>query len=80
MQAIQRAIAASGSGARGFHVCVKSPDDPDNIMSFTLGSYKDVEKLTEDIRHLGYELTLMHPVLKHCDFVLEPHQPAPYAS
>ena len=79
MQAIQRAIAASGSSPRNLHVCVKSPDDPDNIMSFNLGSYGDVVKLADEIRDLGYELTLMHPVLKHCDFVLEPHRASPMA-
>lgn len=73
MQAIKRAVAASGSSRRALHVCVISPDDEDDIISFTLGSYKEVQKLTLEIKELGYELKLMHPVHKQCDFVLEPH-------
>jgi len=72
MQAVNRAIAASGSAHRSLHVCVRSPDDYDNIISFNLATYQEVQKLALEIEALGYELKLLHPVLKHCDFVLEP--------
>ena len=72
MQAVNRAFAGTTLKGKGLHVCVRSPDDHDNIISFTLGTYKEVQDLAREIEALGYELKLMHPVLKHCDFVLEP--------
>lgn len=77
MEAIQRAIAATGSGAgqSGWDVCVRDPEGED-LISFKLGSYKEVQALAADIRKLGYDLTMLHPVHTECDFVLEPHKAA----
>lgn len=72
VQAVNRALAASGPGPRNIHVCVRSPDNDENIISFNLATYSEVQELAREIELLGYELKLLHPVLKHCDFVLEP--------
>jgi hypothetical protein len=72
MEAVNRAVAASAPSVKRLHVCVRSPDDHDNVITFTLGSYQEVTKLAREIEELGYELKLLHPILKHCDFVLEP--------
>jgi hypothetical protein len=76
MEAVRRAIANSPPSKRSWHVCVKTPDD-DDLFSFTLGSYQEVERLAAELRTLGYHLKLLHPVHTHCDFVLEP-DPAAY--
>ena len=74
MEAIQRAIAATEATDRGWQVCVRNPDGGTDMISFKLATFKEVEMLAAQIRRLGYELTMLHPVHTQCDFVLEPQK------
>jgi hypothetical protein len=71
MDAISRAIVRSKRSGQMLNVCVRSSDD-EELMTLRLGSYKEVQELALELRELGYGLTIMHPVHKHCDFLLEP--------
>jgi hypothetical protein len=71
MQAIGRAIASSAAVGRKWHVCLRTEEHTE-LVRFSLGSYRDIERLAKEIRGLGYELTLLHPEHTDCDFLLEP--------
>jgi hypothetical protein len=70
-EAVKRAISSTELAGKRWHVCVRSPDGED-LISFYLGSFKDIDKLAREIRSLGYELKMLDPTLKQCDFLLEP--------
>ena len=68
------AVIAHAISCRSGHslsVCVRT-DEQEELIKFALGRYSEVRSLGAQLKALGYELKIMHPVHTSCDFVLEP--------